>query len=173
MHLFDLIETNSLSNIWFWLLLAVTWSTASHWVLGVPFDLVSRARREGGITEDRVLMILDVNLQRLSYIRRVAGALMIGMFSFFLTVFGILGFVYRFEFFQAMFLLAFPFVFVGLLSLRAAHILNQAEAYPRGEELYRFFRNHRLVVQFIGLVTIFFTSIWGMLVTITVSSFPW
>ena len=31
-----------------WIVLAVAWSSASHWVLGVPFDMVMRARRQGG-----------------------------------------------------------------------------------------------------------------------------
>ena len=33
----------SFSNLWYWIALAVLWSTVSHWVLGVPFDMVQRA----------------------------------------------------------------------------------------------------------------------------------
>lgn len=172
MQLFELIETNSFSNIWFWLLVAISWSSASHWILGVPFDLVARARREGGETEERVLLLLDINMQRLSHIRRIAGVVMFGLISFFLTVFALLGFYYWVEFFQAIFLLAFPWVFVGLLTLRAMTKLAKADEYPRGEQLYRFFRRQRLAIQFIGLVSIFFTSIWGMLTVVSLSSFP-
>ena len=45
--LFEMIDMRSFSNLWFWIALAVMWSTASHWVLGVPFDMVLRARRHG------------------------------------------------------------------------------------------------------------------------------
>ncbi|MEC7258626.1 MAG: component of SufBCD complex, partial [Pseudomonadota bacterium] len=45
--IFELIDMRSFSNLWFWIALAVTWSTTSHWVLGVPFDMVNRARRNG------------------------------------------------------------------------------------------------------------------------------
>ena len=43
--LFDVIDFRSFSNLWFWIMLAVAWSTASHWVLGIPFDMVLRARQ--------------------------------------------------------------------------------------------------------------------------------
>ena len=46
--LLDVIDFRSFSNLWFWIVLAVAWSTASHWVLGIPFDMVMRARRHGG-----------------------------------------------------------------------------------------------------------------------------
>ena len=45
--IFELIDMRSFSSLWFWILLAVTWSTASHWVIGVPYDLIQRARRTG------------------------------------------------------------------------------------------------------------------------------
>ncbi len=44
--IFDLIDMRSFSNLWYWIALAVTWSSTSHWVLGVPFDMVLRARRK-------------------------------------------------------------------------------------------------------------------------------
>lgn len=44
----EVIDFRSFSNLWFWIALAVMWSTASHWVMGVPWDLVQRARRQGG-----------------------------------------------------------------------------------------------------------------------------
>ena len=41
--IFELIDMRSFSNLWYWIALAVMWSTASHWVLGVPWDMVIRA----------------------------------------------------------------------------------------------------------------------------------
>ena len=41
----EMIDMRSFSNLWFWIALAVMWSTTSHWVLGVPFDMVIRAAR--------------------------------------------------------------------------------------------------------------------------------
>ncbi|MEL7184122.1 MAG: component of SufBCD complex, partial [Pseudomonadota bacterium] len=41
----EVIDFRSFSNLWFWIALAAIWSTASHWVIGVPFDMVRRAAR--------------------------------------------------------------------------------------------------------------------------------
>ncbi len=171
MDLFRLIETNSFSSIWFWIFVAVVWSSASHWILGVPSDLVHRARQEGGKTQERVYELLRINISRIKNILNAASLAIATLVSFFLTGFLLLGFVYGIEFFQAVFLLAFPMVLVGLISVRAARRLD-AE-FPEGEELYRVFRRLRLTIQFIGLISISITSVWGMLYVITVSSFPW
>ena len=170
MDLFRLIETNSFSSIWFWLLVAITWSSASHWVLGVPFDLVQKAYREGGELEDRVHTLLRINVARMEYIQKVAGMIMIGFTSFMLTVFAVLGFYYWIEFFQAMFMLTFPLMLVGLINIYMSHRLD--EQLPSGQELFRMFRRTRLMIMFIGLVSIFVTSLWGMYHVISVSSFP-
>ena len=44
----EVIDLRSFSNLWYWIALAVLWSSISHWVLGVPHDMIHRARREGG-----------------------------------------------------------------------------------------------------------------------------
>ena len=51
--IFELIDMRSFSNLWYWIVLAVLWSTASHWVLSVPFDMISRAKRQGGAAQER------------------------------------------------------------------------------------------------------------------------
>lgn len=170
MDLFRLIETNSFSSIWFWLLVAITWSSASHWVLGVPFDLVQRAYREGGALEERVHMLLRINVARMENIQKIAGTIMIGFTSFMLTVFAVLGFFYWIEFFQAMFLLTFPLMIVGMINLYMAHRLD--EELPTGKELFKMFRRTRLLIMFIGMLSIFVTSLWGMYHVISISSFP-
>ena len=170
MDLFSLIETNSFSSIWFWILIAISWSSGSHFIIGVPFDLVQRARREGGHYEERVHILLEINIDRLRSIQSIAGQLIVLLASFLLTGLLLLGFVYDVEFFQAAFLLCFPWVFVGALTLRAVRKLDGG--LPQGEELYKFFSRLRLSIQFVGLISIFVTSVWGMYYAILISSFP-
>ena len=59
--LFELIDMRSFSNLWYWIMLAVMWSSASHWVLGVPFDVISRARRQGGALQDDLETLVRIN----------------------------------------------------------------------------------------------------------------
>ncbi|MEL7026434.1 MAG: component of SufBCD complex [Pseudomonadota bacterium] len=157
---FELIDMRSFSNLWYWIALAVVWSTASHWVLGVPFDMVLRAKRQGGQAEEDMLSIVSVNVRRMQYIGEVSGVWIMGIGSAFLTMLGILAFYYKVEFAQAIFLLAFPMSIVGLLSLQAARemVKNEHDAEAMRQRLTR----HRLHTQLIGVVSIFVTSLYGM-----------
>lgn len=157
---FELIDMRSFSNLWYWIALAVVWSTASHWVLGVPFDMVLRAKRQGGQAEEDMMAIVGVNMRRLQYIGQVAGIWIVGIGAGLLTALGILGFWYWLEFAQAVFLLAFPMSLVGILSLRAARLMLR---HGHDAEAVRVrLTRHRLHTQLIGVLAIFVTSLWGM-----------
>jgi hypothetical protein len=157
---FEVIDMRSFSNLWYWIALAVLWSTTSHWVLGVPYDLVQRARREGGETEEDVLSMLRGSCNRLAHIGEVLGFWVLGATCAVLSTLAVLGFWYSVEFAQAVFLMLFPLSIVGLLSIRQArHIRRTGE---RGEALWRRMRRHRFATQSIGMVSIFITAMWGM-----------
>ena len=122
---FEMIDMRSFSNLWYWIALAVAWSSASHWVLGVPYDMVLRARRLGGQAERDLEDMVRINVNRLLYIVRVSGAWGMGIACFLLTVLALSGFVYRLEFAQSLFLLGFPMSLVGLLNSATAHQIEQ------------------------------------------------
>jgi hypothetical protein len=157
---FEMIDMRSFSNLWFWIALAVLWSTTSHWVLGVPFDLVLRARRHGGQAEIDLEDMVRINVNRLLNVARVSGLWVLGFSCFFLTMLAITGFYYRLEFAQAMFLLAFPMAIVGAMSLSTARLI-EIEA-TKGEALRRRLGRHRFFTQLIGMISIFVTAMWGM-----------
>ena len=166
---FELIDMRSFSNLWFWIALAVIWSSASHWVIGVPFDMVGRARKYGGQAETDLEDIVRVNANRMTYIAQVSGLWLLGLTCFVITGLAIMGFGYRLEFAQALFLLAFPMSFVATLNLRLARrILGQQLA---GEALCRQLTRHRTIVQGIGMVSIFVTAVWGMYRNLSVGPF--
>ena len=166
--LFELIDMRSFSNLWYWIALAVTWSSASHWVLGVPFDLVQRARKAGGQAEEDLEAITWINVRRILYIARVSGLWLLGLGCFLLTALAMLGFYYAVEFAQALFLIAFPMSLVGLLNISTARLIESEGA--RGELLRKRLTRCRLYTQMIGMVAIFVTSLWGMYVNMTVGA---
>lgn len=135
------------------------WSTTSHWVLGVPFDMVARARKDETTAQD-LHDLVSINIRRLLYVARVSGVWSVAIGAFVFTVLIVLGLVYRIEFAQALFLLLAPLTIVGLLSLSAAQQISTTK--PEGEALYRRLSRHRMKVQGIGMVSIFITSLWGM-----------
>ncbi|MEP3686196.1 MULTISPECIES: component of SufBCD complex [Sulfitobacter] len=158
--LFEMIDMRSFSNLWFWIALAVMWSTASHWVLGVPFDMVLRARRHGGEAQVDLEDIVRINVNRLLYISHVSGLWLLGLGFFVLTSLVLLGFAYGIEFAQALLLLGFPMSLVGLLSLSTARLIRMEGS--SGDVLQRRLMRHRLYTQVIGMVAIFVTALWGM-----------
>lgn len=165
--IFDLIDLRSFSNLWYWIALAVTWSQTSHRIMGVPFDMVMRARRLGGQAETDLQDMVRVCANRVLYIAHVAGSAVLAFVAFALTVLAILGFGYHVEFAQAIVLIAAPLALVGLMSVRLATRL-QAET-PQGRDLHRILWRHRVWIQVIGMISIFVTAFWGMLQNYNVS----
>ncbi|MDF1729160.1 MAG: component of SufBCD complex [Sulfitobacter sp.] len=159
-RLFELIDMRSFSNLWFWIVLAVMWSTTSHWVLGVPYDMVQRARRDTGEAQEDLETLVRINVNRLLYIGQTSGLWLLGFVCFGLTMLALLGFFYAFEFAQALFLLVFPMSLVGALSLSTARLIRSEDA--QGPLLHKRLTRHRTYTQIIGMISIFITAIWGM-----------
>lgn len=164
---FELIDMRSFSNLWFWIALAVLWSSTSHWVLGVPWDMAQRARKEEsgqGVQDFEDLVRIYTN--RILYIAETSGLLLAGFMCFILTVLLLMGFVYGQEFAQAVFLLAFPISIVALISVNTSRRIRVQGLH--GEALYKLLFRHRMVTQFIGIASIFVTAMWGMLQNLSV-----
>ncbi|PVA08817.1 component of SufBCD complex [Pelagivirga sediminicola] len=171
---FETIDMRSFSNLWFWIALAVLWSSTSHYVLGVPWDMVLRAQKHGGDEAARGAAMEDMNamvqiqIRRILYITRESGLMLTGIICFILTAAVLLGWVYGREFAQAIFLLGVPMAGVWLLSIRTARQIDAAAL--TGEPLIKRLFRHRLTVQVIGMVSIFVTAMWGMYQNMSVSA---
>jgi len=163
----EMIDMRSFSNLWYWIALAVFWSTASHWVLGVPYDMVYRARRNGGQAEIDLEDMVRITTNRLLYIGRVSGLWILAISCFLLTILALLGFYYWIEFAQAVFLLTFPMALVGSLSLSTARLIVQENS--TGEALRKRLIKHRLITQIIGMLAILVTSLFGMFQNMSIS----
>ncbi|MCV2869967.1 component of SufBCD complex [Defluviimonas sp. WL0002] len=167
----EVIDLRSFSNLWYWIALAVTWSQASHWVIGIPFDMVLRARRLGGRAEIELEEFTRHCVNRVLYIAQDAGLVLLVFGSAIYTTLAMLGFGYAVEICQALFLILFPLGIVALLTTRTARLI--AEEGDSGEALQKRLRRHRMAVQAIGVVSIFVTVMWGMIQNVNVSVLPY
>lgn len=156
----ELIDLRSFSNLWYWIAVAVLWSSASHWILGVPFDLVQRASRAGGQAETDLEDLIRINLNRIFFVIESSGLWLVGLVMAFQTTLIILGFWYDVEFMQALFFLAFPMTIIGGLSVWTGTRIRRDQA--QGEALRKYLSQHRLITQIIGVISIFITGIYGM-----------
>ena len=157
----EVIDMRSFTSVWYWIVVAVVWSTTAHWTLGVPFDMVTRARRaETGPAQDDLEALIAINVNRLTHIMDVSGSWVVGFSFFFLSTLAILGFWYKIEIAQAVFLIAGPLTLVASLSVRAARRFAALDL--KGHHLRSRLARQRFFNQLIGLISIFITAFWGM-----------
>lgn len=158
--IFEVIDIRSFSNLWYWIGLAVIWSSASFFVLGAPNDMVIRARREGGQAQADLEHLLQINARRILSVARGVGLVGLAVFCFVVTSLLVLAAWYHVEFAQAVLFLVGPSAFVAALRLSLATII--VEQQPTDDALFSLLRRHRFVVQMVGLATIFVTAMFGM-----------
>lgn len=164
---FKLIDTRSFSNVWFWAVLAVLWSTLSHFVIGIPFDLVQRARRRGGQALEDLETLAHIQARRRVHLFNSAGPAMVGVVAGGLSMLLVLGFYYGVELAQATFLLLGPASITGLMGLRTARLIT--ESGEMADALAQRLSRHRFWVQALGMASIFVTAIWGMWQNMSIS----
>lgn len=158
--LFELIDMRSFSNLWYWVMLAVMWSSSSHWILGIPFDLITRARKTGGALQYDLEQLVRINCDRMLFISSTAGLIMVAFLGFLLSTLLMLAVVYNIEFAQAVLFLVVPMSIVSMMSLRTAALIRAGD--DRGEALYRRLHRQRISTQALGMLSILVTSMFGM-----------
>jgi hypothetical protein len=160
----EVIDLRSFSNLWYWIVLAILWSSLSHWTLGVPYHIVNRARRGDERARRDMEALARINGERILMVMDQSGAVMLGFSAFIATGLAVTGWLYRVEFCQALFLLLFPALLVGALTVATARKLR-SEDYAN---VARRLRWHRMSVQALGVLFIFVTAFWGMYTNVTV-----
>jgi hypothetical protein len=158
----EVIDRRSFSNLWYWIVLAIMWSTLSHWVIGIPYHMVQRARRGDEAAEADLQALAEINTRRILDFARLSGTAMVASSAFVVTSLIVLGWGYRVEFAQAVVLLLLPLILVAGLSVRTARVLQDSGF----DRLHLRLRNHRFGVQAMGIFFIFGTAFWGMYVNL-------
>ncbi|MFM2365801.1 MAG: hypothetical protein RIR95_408 [Pseudomonadota bacterium] len=166
--IFELIDMRSFSNLWYWIVLTVVWSSASQWVLGVPFDMISRAKRDGGQAQEDLETIVRIKVSRLLNIVKTSGMWMVGFTAFLFAVLVLLAFEYKIEFAQAVLFLFAPMNLLFFLSIRTASLIQQGE--NQGVALNRRLMMHRMTTQLIGMISILVTAMFGMYQNVTIGA---
>lgn len=179
--LLPFLDTRSFASLWYWLVLAVVWSLATRRILGVPPDVVLRARRathdvtaENNEPPSEALVLLDwlsLTLPRMQMSRTEAAALL-GIGCFALTVLLLLGFRYGYELPQALTLMLLPLGLLAVIRLnlarRMAGLIDRAR---RGEvpasaaaaSAARQMVTHRWIATGLSILAVAATAAWGAL----------
>lgn len=169
LELFQLLEISSFLNIWYWGFLAVAWSRATYWTLGVPFHDARLAVQRNGRYMTEFETLLEVNMSRYIEVFDEFGIPMMALASFGLATLGTLGFVFGMELMQAIFLLLAPLMIASLLSLRFAYRVKRRKI--TGEALYRAYCAHRRWKQLFGALVLMVIALWAVVRAIVTPTF--
>lgn len=156
----EVIDLRSFSSVWYWIVVAAAWSQASYFVMGVPFDVIQRARREGGQAHEDLRMMAHVQSGRITRIVRESGLWLAGFAMFFHSSLLVLALWYDIELALALELLLLPMTGIGILSLRTA--LRFEAGVPDGPTLAAILMRQRFWTQLAGMAAIFIAATVGM-----------
>jgi uncharacterized membrane protein len=138
----------------------VTWAVASNWLLGVPFDILYRARKLRAPQLGDLEALVDVNVRRIVEIEAFLGVAIAAMITFCLTILVLLGAFYHVELAQGLLALAAPLTLIMVMNMRLAHQLHAAPL--SGRELVQTLFRVRLWTQVVSMIALFFTAMYGM-----------
>lgn len=173
--LLALLDSRSFSTVWYWILLFGLWSVAGRRVIGVPVEILSRARgalRSGRAESPEVMSLLDwlsLTLPRLQ-LGRTEGAVFLAISGFGLSSLAILGFFYLLEAAQALTLLLLPFFLLFWMRIylvrRLTPLMEQAEtgAIPvshLARQAVQQMTWHRRFISLLSIVSMTATAFWG------------
>ncbi|MEM8657896.1 MAG: hypothetical protein AAGF22_07350 [Pseudomonadota bacterium] len=151
----ELMNFNSFWTIWFWLAHVVAWSMASHFTLGVPFDMVVEANREkeeGGPYARATDAMIQAQIFRFTTLFRRYGMLLSGSTAFLIAVLLTLGTLGDSEFARAMLSIMIPLTLIYIFTIRFA-IRMEREGLS-GATLRKALGKQRLINQLFGLLGI-------------------
>ena len=171
------LDSRSFGTIWYWLVVIGTWSLTGRSVIGVPTEIVSRARMAVQADEGdspTVLHLLDWLSLVLPRWRLSApeGVAFLALTGFALTSLAIMGIGYALELALASFLLLFPLAMLFwmrvALARRLMPLLEAAEEGSRpipeaAAEAIRRMVIHRRLVTVLSMAAVAVTALWGAL----------
>lgn len=117
--MFQTLAAASFQSPWYWVLHVVVWTLACYRTLGVPHDMLLRARRDPAVA-GRVDQLAHLTVERVTGIHDRMGAAIAGGVGFVLAALMSLGFVARLETAQAALALVLPLAVISYSKLRLA-----------------------------------------------------
>lgn len=152
-----LIASASFDSVWYWVLQVVVWTLVCYRTLGVPHDMLIRARREPAVAE-RVALLAGLSAERLGGIYDLAGAAFAAVAGFVLAALAALGFLSGLEGAQAAFVLLLPLAVIAYSKVRLAlFVRGRKMARPRLVLILarrRFWHQAIAVVAMLGAVAV-------------------
>ncbi|HVL20955.1 MAG TPA: hypothetical protein VM422_08260 [Amaricoccus sp.] len=121
----QLLLAPSFQSPWYWTLHVVVWAIVCLRTLGVPYDMLLRARRLPEVAA-RVDLLANLTAERLAGAVDAAGAPLAAVIGFLLAALAGIGFASGIEAAQAIFLLGAPLAVIGYSKVRLAFWIRRS-----------------------------------------------
>ena len=147
--LFQFLAAASFQSVWYWTLHVTVWTLACYRTLGVPHDMLLRARRVPEVAE-RVDVLARLSSERIGGIHDAFGVPLAALAGFVLAAVFALGFLTGIETAQAAFALLLPLAVIIYSKLRLALAVRRRGI--AGPELVLALSRRRIWHQFIAVL---------------------
>ena len=154
-----LLNSDSFDSFWYWLIIAVSWSRATHFMLGAGLHDIRDALRNGGTNMTDVEMLIHINARKLTRAFDRYGVWLTAIGMFLIATIATLGFKFDIELMQASTLLIVSLMLGLLVSLRFAYRVIENDLLDKA--LCDSFSKFRTIKQFIGIGSIFVISFYA------------
>lgn len=155
----ELISRRSFSSLWYWIMVGVFWVLINRRVMGLPQDMLERARA-GGDALRAFETMAQLQAQRAVQNWQRGQVFNLALVSGVLTLTTVLAFWYGIELAQAVWFLICPLVIVWAMSLRAAGLV--LNGFGQGDALLRVMYKFKFRLQVIGIVFVFSNIIFAL-----------
>ena len=155
------IQFNSFSNAWFWFTLISLWAVFSQMYFGLSYNQLRLARFKYPERQTAIIKALELYIERSAWTgSQELSSKFAGVVAFLLSFWAVTAFYYRVELLQALFLLAVP---ISLSFIWRWRLLKKlAEDLPDFEKVFIKIRKIRICTLVCSLMTIFFSTFWGV-----------
>ncbi len=157
--MFQTFNTISFHSLWYWAFTILVWALVTSRTLGVPPDMVLRARRLPDVAA-RVDLLAHIAAARLVAVTSGIGVPVAGLVGFGLAMLAGIGFGSGVELAQAVFVLLCPLALVGAATARLARAVWRERI--EGAELRRRLARRRMWNQAIAILAMLAASVVGL-----------
>ncbi len=158
------ISMRSFSTLWYWIAVAAFWAWATRQVMGVPHDVVARARR-GADQMQQLEIWAQMQARRLAYFWQRGQIFIVAIAGSTLGLTTVLAFGYGMELAQALWFVLAPMVVISAMSVRLAiRVLGED---GHGNALLRVMFRFRIYTQVLSFVFIFANVIFAFFQMLT------
>lgn len=164
----EAISKRSFSSMWYWIVVALFWMLTTRQSMGLPQDMIDRARLGGAALQD-LQTLARLQAQRLMRLWHRWQVVLVAFGALLISLLSVLGFAYGVEFAQALWFLVVPMAVIGALTLRtAAFVLGD---FGQGDALLRLMFYLRFRQQLLAIAFVFVTVVFAMVQLLIARSF--